>query len=299
MSRYLDPKADVVFKKIFGQHPTLLISFLNAMLPLPSDGLIVSLQYLPHEQVPTIPNFKSTVVDVKCQDQQGRIFVVEMQIQWTLGFMQRMLFGTSTAYVRQLEKGEQYHMLRPVYGLGLIASIFDHETPDWYHHYQLVNVQNPNRVIEDLQLVFIELPKFKASSLSDKKLQVLWLQFMSQLDEHSKEVPSSWLQVPEISKAVSLSEEAAYSEGELAAYDKYWDAVSTEKTLLIGSYQEGMEKGTEIGTENGIKLGMEKGLKEGALSIAKAMLLEGMDPTLVAKLTQLDVTTLQGLDRAY
>ena len=30
MSRYLDPKADVVFKKVFGQHPHLLISFHNS-----------------------------------------------------------------------------------------------------------------------------------------------------------------------------------------------------------------------------------------------------------------------------
>ena len=37
MSQYLDPKADVVFKKIFGDHPHLLISFLNAVLPFKSD----------------------------------------------------------------------------------------------------------------------------------------------------------------------------------------------------------------------------------------------------------------------
>ena len=41
MSRYLDPKADVVFKKVFGEHPHLLISFLNAILPLPDDGQII------------------------------------------------------------------------------------------------------------------------------------------------------------------------------------------------------------------------------------------------------------------
>jgi predicted transposase/invertase (TIGR01784 family) len=285
MSRYLDPKADIVFKKIFGLHPALLISFLNAVLPLPPDGLIASLEYLPSEQVPTIPTFKSTIADVKCQDQQGRIFVVEMQIQWTLGFMQRMLFGTSTAYVRQLEKGEDYHLLHPVYGLGLIASIFDRETPEWYHHYQLVNIQNQNKIIDDLQLVFIELPKFKANSRRDKKLQVLWLQFMSELDNRTQEVPNSWMQVPEINKAVGLSEETGYSKGELAAYDKYWDAVRTEKTMIIGALKEGEE------------IGMEKGLREGAqreaLSIAEAMLQKGMDITLVTELTNLDLATLQ------
>src|ERR1700738_650684 len=108
MPRYLDPKTDIVFKKIFGQHPHLLKSFLNAVLPLPEDGFIVSLEYLPSAQVPVIPAFKYTVVDVRCTDQQGRIFIVEMQIQWTTGFMQRMLFNASKAYVSQLQKGEQF-----------------------------------------------------------------------------------------------------------------------------------------------------------------------------------------------
>jgi len=47
MAKYLDPKADVVFKKIFADHPHLLISFLNSVLPLPADRPIVSIEYLP------------------------------------------------------------------------------------------------------------------------------------------------------------------------------------------------------------------------------------------------------------
>ena len=90
MSRYLDPKADVVFKKIFGEHPHLLIHFLNAVLPLPSDSPIVSLTYLPTEQIPAIPEFKRTIADVKCTDAQKRVFIVEMQMNWTDSFKQRL-----------------------------------------------------------------------------------------------------------------------------------------------------------------------------------------------------------------
>ena len=36
--RYLDPKNDLTFKKVFGQHPHLLRSFLNALLPLKEGG---------------------------------------------------------------------------------------------------------------------------------------------------------------------------------------------------------------------------------------------------------------------
>ena len=36
MSKYLDPKADLTFKKVFGEHRDLVVSFLNALLPFDS-----------------------------------------------------------------------------------------------------------------------------------------------------------------------------------------------------------------------------------------------------------------------
>lgn len=251
MPRYLDPKADVVFKKIFGEHPDLLKSFLNSVLPLPEGGLIESLEYLPSEQVPTIPLFKATIVDVKCFDQRGRVFIVEMQIEWTSSFMQRMLFNASKAYVKQLQKGEQYHLLKPVYGLGLIASEFDPDPDHWHHHYKIVNVQKPAIEIKDLQLVFIELPKFKSKTYREKKLKVLWLRFMSEINEKTQTVSEDLLAVPEIKKALSLAEEAGYTPEQLETYDRYWDAVSTERTLITGFYESGRKAGKEEGREEG------------------------------------------------
>src|SRR3990167_11241856 len=237
MSRYLDPKADVVFKKIFGDHPHLLKSFLNAVLPLASDNPIVELSYLPTEQVPHIPTFKRTIADVKCKDAKGRVFIVEMQIDWTDSFKQRLLFGTSQAIVKQLEKGESYKLLQPVYGLGIVADVFDKANPEWYHHYQLVKRgDNTNVVIEHLQLVFIELPKFPVQSADEKKLRLLWLRFLREIDEKTTAVSSDLLAVPEIAQALVLAEESAYTPGELNSYESYWDAVRTEKTRIMDSY---------------------------------------------------------------
>ena len=36
--KYLNPKADLIFKMVFGEHPDLVMSLLNALLPLPDDG---------------------------------------------------------------------------------------------------------------------------------------------------------------------------------------------------------------------------------------------------------------------
>lgn len=63
--RLLDPKSDIVFKKIFGQHPELIKSFLNGVLPLPEGRLIKSVSYLTPEQSPRIPAMKNTIVELK------------------------------------------------------------------------------------------------------------------------------------------------------------------------------------------------------------------------------------------
>ena len=240
MSRYLDPKADVVFKKIFGDHPKLLISFLNAVLPLASDSPIVELTYLSSEQVPIIPEFKRTIADVKCKDSNGRIFIVEMQMNWTDSFKQRLLFGTSQAFIKQLEKGSEYRFLQPVYGLGLVAEVYDKKNPEWYHHYQLVKKGNlESDVIEHLQLIFIELPKFSVHSSEEKKLRLLWLRFLREIDEKTTTVSKALLDVPEIAQAIELAEESAYTPGELEVYESYWDSVRREKTLIMDKYAEG------------------------------------------------------------
>ncbi len=66
--KYLDPKADLTFKKIFGNHPARLISLLNALLPLSDEEQIHKIEYLPTELVPQLEGGKNTIVDVLCTD---------------------------------------------------------------------------------------------------------------------------------------------------------------------------------------------------------------------------------------
>ncbi len=312
MARYLDPKADVVFKKVFGEHPHLLKSFLNALLPLSPDREIVELSYLPQESIPSIPTMKRTVADVRCTDAQGRMFIVEMQINWTDSFKQRLLFESGQAIVKQLEKGEDYCLLQPVYGLGLIASNFDPDPQSWYHHYQLVNRAKPDTaVIEHLQLIFIELLKFPAHSPETKKLRLLWLRFMREINDKTQDIDAALLAVPEIKEAVQLTREAAYNLGELNAYDAYWDAVSREKTLLSGWHtkglqegeRKGIQKGREEGLQQGLQQGLEQGLQQGRhegelnarLMIAKHLLQHNTDLALITEATGLSEAELRKL----
>jgi predicted transposase/invertase (TIGR01784 family) len=300
MARYLDPKADVTFKKVFGEHPHLLKHFLNAVLPL-QEREIVELIYLPSESAPRIPGMKRTIADVRCTDNEGRIFIVEMQIQWVDSFKQRLLFEGCQAFVKQLGKGEDYDLLEPVYGLGLVATTFD-PTDTWYHHYQLVNRNtNPVSVIEHLQLVFIELPKFPVESKTEKRLRLLWLRFMREIDQTTRVIPPELLAVPEIEEALDLLEESAYTEAELSSYDSYWDAVSTEKTLLNSSKAEGLIEGKAEGLIEGEAKGLIKGKAEGQAEeqhrIAQKMLQSGVELSIIQACTGLSVAVIKALSK--
>ncbi len=247
--RYLDPKNDLTFKKVFGEHPRLLKSFLNAMLPLAVP--IRDLEYLPAELVPEVPLLKFSIVDVRCVDEKGRQFIVEMQMLWTDSFKTRVLFNASKAYVRQLDKGNEYTELQPVYALSLVNQVFEHDMEQFYHHYKIVHLENTNKVLKGLEFVFVEIPKFKATTYNEKRLQVLWLRYLSEIKNATEIISPELLEVQEIREAIELLEESAYSKSELLTYDKYWDSISVERTVLADSFVEGKIEGKTEGKLEG------------------------------------------------
>ena len=230
MAKYLDPKADVTFKKVFGEHKNLVISLLNALLPLEDGKQVESIEYLPPELVPETPLGKNTIVDVRCEETGGRKFIVEMQMEWQANFKQRVLLNASKAYVKQLPRGNEYNLLQPVYSLNLVNETFEPDMEEYYHYYRLVHYLHSDKVLEGLHLVFVELPKFKAKNLTEKKMQVLWLRFLTEIGEATKEAPQDLVDNPHVNEALEIVEESALSDAERAAYDGFWDRVSREAT---------------------------------------------------------------------
>jgi predicted transposase/invertase (TIGR01784 family) len=273
MSCYLDPKNDLVFKRIFGEHPHLLKSFLNAVLPLPPGSLIESLQYLSPEQVPENPMRKDSIVDVKCMDNYKRQFIVEMQMYWSDFFRSRLVFNASKAYVRQLDRSKSYHLLQPVYGLGIINDVFDHTGAEFYHHYQTVNRENTDDVIRGLEFVLVELPKFKPLKWEDRKMAVLWFRFLREINDETRNVSADLLENADIQEALDLCEEGAFSPEELEVYDQYWDSIRTLKSLSesvsvakIKSHAEGHAEGEAKGRAEGRAEGIAEGEQKSLIS---------------------------------
>ena len=84
---------------------------------------------------------------------------------------------------------------------------------------------------------------------------------------------------------------SGFTDAELRAYDKFWDSVSVERTLIDDSYQkgkeEGMEKGRAEGKEEGRAEGIEEGMSQRSLEIARKMLAKGMDEASIMDMTGL------------
>ena len=273
--KYLDPKADLTFKKIFGNHPKRLISLLNALLPLSEEEQIHEIKYLPTELVPENNSYRYAITNILCTDAKSNKFCVVIRIEWSDAFQQRVQFLASELYVNPAIKQVKYFAQYPTYSLNLINDIFAHDTSDFIHNYRIVHDKDSNKVIEGLHFTFIELPKFTPHSIADKRMMVLWLRFLTEINSDTKEIPADLLNDPEIGKAVEELEISGFSDAELWAYDKFWDSVSVERTLIDDSYQKGIEKG------------IEKSMNQRSLEIARKMLTQGMDEAMVMDMTGL------------
>ena len=83
---------------------------------------------------------------------------------------------------------------------------------------------------------------------------------------------------------------SGFTDAELRAYDKFWDSVSVERTLLDDRYQKGMEKGMEKGRA--------EGKHEANTETAQRLLAMGLSAEQVAKATQLPLEIIKNLSNS-
>ena len=306
MAKYLDPKADLTFKRVFGEHPNLVASLLNSLLPLPSGEEIADIEYMSPELPPRTSLEKNSIVDVFCKTKDGLQFIVEMQMFWTPSFKDRVLFNSAKVYVDQLKRGDEYSDLRPVYSLNLVDAVMERDTSDFIHHYQMVHEKNTNKVIKGLHLVFVELPKFKPQSIAERKMAVLWLRFLTEINKTTESVPPELMESKEISQAVELVETAAYNRAQLMGYDLFWDGVRVQRTILADAersrkaalkagHDEGLAQGLAEGKAEGLAQGKAEGVKLGKIETARKMMAKGFSTEDISDLTGLSAAEIDNL----
>ena len=282
--KYLNPKADLTFKLVFGEHKDLTMSFLNALLPLAEDAPITSIEYETPEMVPEWDGRKNSVVDVHCTDAHGRRFIVEMQMSWHEEFKKRIIMNTSKAVMKQVGTAEVFTKIQPVYSLNLLNDKrFQPDTDDFYHDYAILNVDHPERSLDYLRFVFVELPKFKPRNVLEKKMAVLWLRFLTEINEETDEVPAELMENEQIRKALAIVEKSAMTESQLYRYERFWDQVNHELVLAEGKYNDGLAEGLAKGRAEG----RTEGRTEANIESAIKMKVKGFSVETIAEITGL------------
>ncbi|NEO64084.1 MAG: Rpn family recombination-promoting nuclease/putative transposase [Moorea sp. SIO4G2] len=241
--RFISPKIDYVFKKIFGskESQTILISFLNAII-YNGEPIIQSLTIINPYNPGQVLTLKDTYLDVKAVLADGEIVLIEMQVSSITGFSKRVLYNMVKGYVNQLKTAEDYIRLKPVIAVTITDFILFDETQQIINQFVFQEKTEKFECLEEeLQLIFIELPKFHKRLSELETLADKWIYFIKEASSLDN-IPPSLGEVSEIESALNLANQAGMTPEELEIADRRAMALQDERGKL--TYAE------EIGRKN-------------------------------------------------
>ena len=125
MARFIDPRVDWAFKRIFGSEDTkeCLITFLNGLF---EDELVIKdVTFAKTEKLGLRPDDRGVVFDVYCVTNEGKHVIVEMQKKEQEYFADRALYYTARAIVQQGVRGIWDYHLAPVYTVCFMDFVSD------------------------------------------------------------------------------------------------------------------------------------------------------------------------------
>jgi predicted transposase/invertase (TIGR01784 family) len=246
---FADPKNNFAFERIFGgeAHKPLLIELLNALLELEGDHRIVNLEYLSPTQHVPVEELKMSLVDVKCLDQRGRHYVVEMQVLKVEGFEKRVVYNTSKAYVTQLRAGEDYPGLDDVVGVTICDFLLWPGPPaqggapvPMLSRWRMQEQHGGALGLSQVQYVFLELPKYSSGDDPQGTID-RWAYFFREA-KNLGVVPPALSQTP-YREALEVARLAGFSADELDLYDRVKIAEQDARGALSLAERVGVEKG--------------------------------------------------------
>ncbi|MFZ4764751.1 MAG: Rpn family recombination-promoting nuclease/putative transposase [Roseimicrobium sp.] len=232
--RFISPKTDFAFKKIFGSPGSqgILRSFLNAVL-YEGQSRIASLEIVDPYSIPRLQGMKDSYLDVRAVLDDGQHVIIEMQVLNVPGMEKRVLYNAAKEYSNQLIRGMEYQLLNPVIALTITDFIMFPELGE-----QVITrfpLMEKSRLIAypdgDVELVFVELPKFRRELEDLGSLTDDWLYFVRQAGELSV-VPPRLDSVPEISNAFHIAETSLLTPEEDHALDLKLRWIADQKLLL-------------------------------------------------------------------
>ena len=219
--RFIDPKIDFAFKKIFGSSDSkdILINFLNAIL-YEAQPLIEDLEIIESQPENLTLGAQETRLDVKATINGDRIALVEIQLINVPSFGNRVLYNAAKSYSQQLTGKDRYERLKTVISLKIADFEMFENQPEFMSRFVFQEKEQqfecPDTAIE---LVFIELPKFSKELAALETTADQWIYFLKNTST-LETVPETLSAVPEIEKAFRIAREDNFTQEELKELEK-------------------------------------------------------------------------------
>ncbi len=277
---FLDIKTDFAFKKVFGSEGSkdILINFLNSVIIFENDHKIQSLTIVDPYNIPMLKGMKDTYVDVKAELDNNSHVIIEMQVLNHEGFEKRVLYNAAKKYSTQLKKGNKFHLLNPVIALTITDFELFPEQKELISHYKLLEKKYFIEYSDDIELIFIELPKFTKSEKDLKSIQDKWLYFIKNAGS-LEYVPKNLSE--EIEKAYQIANEANFTEEELELQHQKREWVYIQKSSI--------ELALKTGESEGIIKGKAVGKAEGKVEVTELMVFnmskKGLSIQIISEIT--------------
>ncbi len=275
--RFLDPRNDVAFKKIFGseEHKGVTISFLNSILGYTGDKIIESISFLNTEQLSLVGAIdkKDNVLDILCIDQAKRRYIVEMQMGGSKEFDKRMVYYGAKTYALQLEYRKPYRDLQPVVAIAVINFIMFPNKAKYKSIHRFFDDESYEQDLGELTFVFVELEKFNKQEDELITIEDKWLYFIKEISRYQR-IPQP-LNDGELSEACHIAERMTWTEGDLNAYTDALVREADEQAKIDYALEQGMERG------------LEKGREEREKEMIFDMFNAGMDIKTISQITKL------------
>ena len=236
---FINPKTDYAFKKIFGSLDSkgILISFLNAMI-YDGNPTIQDLEIINPNLPPKITGLKDTYLDVKARLADGTLVIIEMQVLNVESFGKRVLYNAAKTYASQLQKGQGYRMLQPVIALTLTDfEMFENSDRLISRFVYKEETTNFKYTDNNMELVFIELPKFTKELSQLETLADKWIYFMKYANTLTQ-VPQTMDIVPEIHQAFDIANQVNLSADQLEDLERQEMFIYDQQGALLKARKE-------------------------------------------------------------
>jgi predicted transposase/invertase (TIGR01784 family) len=232
MKHNIDPKVDCVFKSILGNESNrnLLVHFLNATLATELVSPITGVEILnPYNEKEHLDD-KLSIVDVKAKDERGRVYQIEIQLDYFGYLPARMLYTWSDVYSQQLQSGEKYYKLNPTYSIWLLAENAIKNDDQYIHRYKFRDEAGVP-LIEHGGIWLFELEKFNAQVIDNE--QARWLRFFKEGKQLNDLNLPDWMNTQEMKQAMNTLCQFSEKERNYFAYQARQDFLRQQGTILF------------------------------------------------------------------